>query len=76
MKIQSLILLSLFSVSLVYAHPNHMSFEDIQHNTDQIKKTLTELDTLKHKAVDEKHSHKNITPCIEQQHKSMPCKKK
>ncbi|MCW8929374.1 MAG: hypothetical protein OQL19_03935 [Gammaproteobacteria bacterium] len=76
MKIQLVILFSLFSISLAYAHPNHMSFENIQHNTVQIKSTITSQDKLNQTLIEE-HHHSDTVPCVEeQQHKSLPCKKK
>lgn len=76
MNIKLLILLSLFSISLAYAHPNHMTFEDIQHNTAQIKSASAIPDKLTHTAIEEKHGHGNAMPCTQQQqHKTVPCKK-
>lgn len=77
MNTHLLILLSLLSISVAYAHPNHMTFEDVQHNSMQIKNTFNASDKINHIAVEEKQGHSDTVPCIEQQqHKSVPCKKK
>lgn len=77
MNTRLLMLLSLCSISLAYAHPNHMTFEDIQHNTALIKSASAIPDKLNHAAIEEKHGHSNAMPCTQQQqHKAVPCKRK
>jgi len=74
MMIRLSILLTFFSISFAYAHPNHMSFEDVQHNDEQTQAVLTNTDKVTYHK-DEKIKHSEIIPCTEQ-HKIVPCKKK
>lgn len=81
MSTKLLMLVSLFSISLVsslaWAHPNHMSFEDVRHSTDQINSVPVIPDKLHHTAIEEKHGHSDAAPCMQQQqHKTVPCKRK
>jgi len=76
MNVKLIILLSLFSISLAYAHPNHMSFEAVQHQAEQLKDTHDIANQLSHSAV-EKQGHQEVAiPCKQQQHKAAPCKRK
>lgn len=72
MKITVLILLVVFSISLAYAHPNHMSFETVKHDEQSQQ---PEAEKMTHRAIEEKYGHSDTPPCTEQ-HKAMPCKKK
>jgi hypothetical protein len=78
MSTKLLILLSLFSISLAYAHPNHMTFEVVQHEGEQNKIIKAIPDKLNHTTIEEKYGHHSDTePCKEQtQHKTIPCKRK
>ena len=75
MIIRLLALLVLFSASCAYAHPNHMGFEDIQHEQRQSQNKLAAIEKLSHHVVPEKPGHNEIAPCREQ-HKAMPCERK
>lgn len=72
MKIIVFTLLVVFSISLAYAHPNHMSFEAVKHD-EQSKQS--ESEKMTHRVIEEKYGHHDTVPCTEQ-HKAMPCKKK
>lgn len=69
------ILLTFFTISFAYAHPNHMTFENVQHNSEQTPGISTHSDKIAHNGMQEKLQHNDIIPCMEQ-HKTMPCKKK
>ncbi len=73
MMIKLSILLTFFLVSFAYAHPNHMSFENVQHDVVQTQGVVTDADKIMH--VEELIKHDDVVPCIEQ-HKEVPCKKK
>lgn len=84
MKRKTILPVSLFSLALLtlpvvnsHAHPNHMSFENVEHEAqinqnDQIIKT----DVLLHDTQEQRHKHRDVIPCKDQQHKASPCKKK
>lgn len=67
------IILTFFTISLAYAHPNHMTFENTPHDK-QISGVSAETDKLIHNSIEEKSGHSDILPCVEQ-HKALPCKK-
>jgi hypothetical protein len=67
------ILLTFVLVSFAYAHPNHMSFENVQHDVVQTQGVVTGSDKITH--ADESVKHTDTVPCTEQ-HKEVPCKKK
>ncbi len=68
------ILLTFFTISFAYAHPNHMSYESVQHNdADQTLSLFNDSDKMTH--MKEELGHSDIIPCKEQ-HKTVPCKKK
>lgn len=69
------VILSSFTISLAYAHPNHMTHEDVQHNAEQTSAIYRVSEKMAHKSMEEKLGHSEILPCTEQ-HKEMPCKKK
>ena len=67
---------TLYSIN-AYAHPNHMSFENIQHETQYNRQTsINNTDKLLHDSQEQQHRHGDLIPCKEQQHKASPCKKK
>ncbi len=78
MKISLLILLSLFTVSLANAHPNHMTFEEVQHHKTVSDKNASRISGKLNHTIE--NGHNEPTPCakqvIEPQHKTIPCKKK
>ena len=74
MKSTVLILISFFFTSLSYAHPNHMSFENITHDQSKIHKLSDDSNVLKQNSMEEKHGRDDIVPCTEH-HKTTPCKK-
>jgi len=77
MNIKLLVLLSLISISSAFAHPNHMSFENVQHNEQQQAYSHSISERLAHTAREEKLKHGDSKPCRQQtQHKAIPCKKK
>ena len=60
-----------------YAHPNHMSFENVQHEAQNSRQTsINNTDKLLHDNQEHQHRHGDLIPCKEQQHKASPCKKK
>ena len=75
MKITALIMFAFFTISFAYSHPNHMSFEEVKHDNEQIHNTSPEPEKMAHRAMEEKSGHSNTIPCTIQ-HKAMPCKKK
>ncbi len=66
---------TLFTISYAYAHPNHMSFEEVKHNNEHTSTTNTDTDKITHNNTQEQSGHSDIIPCTEQ-HKNTPCKKK
>lgn len=77
MNIKLLILLSAVSISSAYAHPNHMSFENVQHSETQQKHSHVTAEPLEYSPREEKLKHSDSKPCGQQaQHKTMPCKQK
>ena len=70
----SILLLTFFTISLAYAHPNHMSYEDALHNDEnQSHSIFNDSDKITH--IKEELGHTDTIPCTEQ-HKAVPCKKK
>lgn len=68
------ILVTFFSISFAYAHPNHLSHEDVQHNNvEQAGRLFNASDKMTQR--NEESGHSDIIPCTEQ-HKTVPCKKK
>ena len=74
MNAKLLILFSLFFTSLACAHPNHMSFEDVQHDINSISISV-DSDNSVIQIREEEYGHKEFVPCTEQ-HREVPCKKK
>jgi len=68
------ILLTFFTISSAYAHPNHMSFENTKHNSEHTS-INADTDKITHNSTQEQSGHNDIIPCTEQ-HKNTPCKKK
>ena len=68
------IILTFFTISLAYAHPNHTTFDNIQHNSEQTADISTVSNKMKHNSTNENLGHSDIIPCMEQ-HKIIPCKK-
>ncbi len=70
------ILVSFFMVSSAYAHPNHMTFEQIKHELETLISTSLKTDKMMPYTLQEDYEHNdNIVPCT-QEHKATPCKKK
>ena len=66
---------ALYSIN-AYAHPNHMSFEDILHEVQNSwQSSIHTTDKLLHDSQEQQHKHSDLIPCKEQQHKASPCKK-
>ena len=74
MNAKLLILFSLFFTSLAFAHPNHMSFEDVRHDLNSMSISVDSANTVI-PIREEKHGHKELVPCTEQ-HREVPCKRK
>ena len=76
MSTKVLIILTLFSASLAFAHPNHLSFEKDHHNVIELN-IISPADKLfHHDARREKQEHSSDVPCTDKQHKEVPCEEK
>lgn len=81
MTARLLIQLSVISVSLTaslsYAHPNHMSFEDVKHEPVTVTSTVSSGDKISRHDTEQKTGHSDDPiPCTDQKHKTTPCKEK
>ncbi len=66
-----------FSISSSQAHPNHMSFENIQHETRTDQSTTPiNNDKILYDTQEQQRKHNDVLPCKEQHYKAEPCKNK
>ena len=74
MKFILSIVCAVFTISLVYAHPNHLSFEQVRHTTKQVE--AVQSNSVQSNNYRQEANHHSDVPLCNEQHQKVPCKKK